>query len=118
MKVVISTKSDVPIYIQIYEQISLQIISGEIASGTLLPSIRQIASDLGISVITIKSAYELLEKEGFIATYQGKGSFVIEKRDGEKEKEEIIKERLRTDVAYLKSLGITKEEIIKTIEKM
>lgn len=119
MKIVISTKSDVPIYIQVYEQISLQILSGDLPVNTPLPSIRQIASSLGISVITIKSAYELLEKEGFIVTYQGKGSFVAEKRGmGEEEKQRMITERLKTDVAYLRSLGITLDEIIKAIENM
>lgn len=115
----LSTKSDVPIYIQIYEQISLQILNGELLPETPLPSIRQIASDLKISVITIKSAYELLEKEGFIETFAGKGSFVARRSGGgEKERFEIISDRLKTDVSYLKSLGITTEEIISAIKTM
>lgn len=119
MKIVLSQKSDVPIYIQIYEQISLQVLSGDLKVGAPLPSIRQMASDLGISVITIKSAYEMLEKEGFIETFQGKGSFIAEKKGvGEKERAEIIKDRLKNDVLYLKSLGITKEEIKKVVDEI
>ena len=77
MKIIIQNLSDIPIYQQIYEQIKEEILSGKIGSGEVLPSIRQLSRDLKVSVITTTRAYNDLEKEGFIATMQGKGSVVL-----------------------------------------
>lgn len=77
MKVVISNQSELPIYAQIREQIKEQILCGDITEGAVLPSIRQLARDLGVSVITTTRAYNELEKEGMIASVQGKGSIVL-----------------------------------------
>lgn len=77
MKVILSNQSEYPIYAQIREQMKEQILNGQIAEGTVLPSIRQLAKDLGISVITTTRAYRDLEAEGFIASVQGKGSIVL-----------------------------------------
>ena len=76
MTVLIDNKSSLPIYDQIYSQIKAQIISGELQEHEALPSIRSLAKDLRISVITTKRAYAELEAQGFIETVQGKGSFV------------------------------------------
>ena len=76
MTVLIDNKSSLPIYDQIYSQIKAQIISGELQEHEALPSIRNLAKDLRISVITTKRAYEELEREGFIVSLTGKGSFV------------------------------------------
>ena len=76
MTVLIDNKSSLPIYDQIYSQIKAQIISGELQEHEALPSIRSLAKDLRISVITTKRAYAELEEAGFIDTVQGKGSFV------------------------------------------
>lgn len=76
MDIVISNSSDKPIYEQIVSQVKDAILSGELTAGELLPSIRSLASDLRISVITTKRAYAELEALGFIETVQGKGSFV------------------------------------------
>lgn len=76
MRVIIRNTSDQPIYEQIREQLKQKIISGELVEGTKLPSIRYLAKELQISVITTKRAYEELERDGFIYTMQGKGSFV------------------------------------------
>lgn len=76
MNIVISNSSGVPIYEQICKQIESQIILGELVQGEPLPSIRNLAQQLRISVITTKRAYEELEKGGFIETLAGKGSFV------------------------------------------
>jgi len=76
MKIIISNASPEPIYQQIGTQIKTQIISGELVEGAPLPSIRKLAQELHISVITTKRAYEELEKEGFIDTVVGKGTFV------------------------------------------
>lgn len=76
MEIIISNSSDKPIYEQISSQIKNAILSGELATGEALPSIRALASDLQVSVITTKRAYSDLEALGFIETRQGKGSFV------------------------------------------
>lgn len=79
MHILIDNKSGAPIYDQIYTQIKSQIISGALAENDLLPSIRGLARDLGISFITTKRAYEELERDGFLYTVPGKGSFVAPK---------------------------------------
>lgn len=76
MEIIISNSSDKPIYEQISTQIKNAILSGELTTGQALPSIRSLASDLHVSVITTKRAYSDLEALGFIETRQGKGSFV------------------------------------------
>lgn len=76
MDIILSNSSDKPIYEQISSQVKAQILSGALAAGAKLPSIRALASDLGVSVITTKRAYADLEAQGFIETVQGKGSFV------------------------------------------
>ena len=78
MEIYISNTSGVPIYAQITEQIRAKILSGELKEGEALPSIRLLAKELRISVITTKRAYEDLEQAGFIYTLPGKGSFVAE----------------------------------------
>ena len=79
MKILINNKSGQPIYEQIIAQIKDQIIDGSLDEETALPSIRLLAKDLRISVITTKRAYEELEREGYIYTLPGKGSFVAKK---------------------------------------
>ena len=76
MRIIISNSSEKPIYEQITDQIKTLILKEDILEGEPLPSIRNLASQLKISVITTKRAYEELEKEGFIETIKGKGSFV------------------------------------------
>lgn len=79
MDIIISNSSGAPIYEQICSQIKGKIISGELKEGDALPSIRLLAKELRISVITTKRAYEELERDGFLVTYAGKGSFVAGK---------------------------------------
>lgn len=76
MVIILSNSSDEPIYQQIVTQIKAQIMSGELAAGEALPSMRMLAQQLRISVITTKRAYEELEKDGFIETIAGKGCYV------------------------------------------
>ena len=79
MNIIISNRSDDPIYIQIENRIKAAIISGEIREGDALPSMRRLAKELRISMITTKRAYEELEKDGFIRTVAGKGCYVAPK---------------------------------------
>lgn len=77
MKIILSNQSEKPIYLQIKEQLEEQILSGEIPENTVLPSIRKMASELLISVITTTRAYKELEADGFITTVPGKGCIVL-----------------------------------------
>ena len=90
MYILIDNKSGAPIYDQIVAQIKRQILDGSLAEDEALPSIRSLAKDLRISVITTKRAYEELEQEGFIYTMPGKGSYVAP-RDPQLMREENLK---------------------------
>ena len=79
MNILIDNKSSAPIYEQIYSQIKAQIVSGALREDAALPSIRSLAKDLRVSVITTKRAYDELEREGFLYTVAGKGCFVAPK---------------------------------------
>ena len=92
MQLYIDNRSGAPIYDQIYSQIKDAILSGQVTEGEALPSIRALAKDLRISVITTKRAYDELESEGFIYTLPGKGCFVAE-RSTELLREENLKKR-------------------------
>lgn len=96
MEIIISNGSSKPIYEQITGQIKSMIISGELPEGTMLPSMRLLAKELRISVITTKRAYADLERDGFIETVAGKGSFVAKKN-----MEFIREEQLRQAEEYL-----------------
>ena len=113
MNIIISNSSNTPIYEQIKEQIKSKILSNELKSGDILPSIRNLAKDLRISVITTKNAYEELEREGYVETIPGKGTYIASKNV------EIIKEEqmqkieglIDTAVSIAKISGISKKEI-------
>ncbi|CZR97385.1 MULTISPECIES: GntR family transcriptional regulator [unclassified Clostridioides] len=113
MNIVISNSSGKPIYEQITTQIKSMIISGELPEGSALPSMRLLAKELRISVITTKRAYSDLERDGFIETVTGKGSFVSSKNmDFVKEEQfRLIEEYLQKAVDTAKSSGITYDEL-------
>jgi len=108
MKIIISNSSENPIYEQITNQIKSQIINGDLQEGETLPSIRKLASELGISVITTKRAYEELEKEGFIDTVGGKGSFISRQNKEflREKKMKVVEEKLAEAVSEAKMLCI------------
>ena len=113
MKIIISNSSPDPIYEQISRQIKAQIISGELNEGDALPSIRKLAMELQISVITTKRAYEILEQEGFIDTVGGKGCFVAaqNKEFLREKKMKIVEEKLSEAVEEARILGISFTEL-------
>ena len=117
MNIFIDNKSGAPIYDQIYSQIKSQIISGVLREDEALPSIRNLAKDLRISVITTKRAYDELEKEGFIYTVAAKGCFVAPKN-----LELLREENLRRIEAHLdeavklsRSCNLEQEELIEML---
>ncbi len=117
MNLIIDNRSGTAIYDQIYSQIKSQIISGELQTDEPLPSIRGLAKDLRISVITTKRAYDELERERFIYTVAGKGSFVAPK-NVELLREENLREIERHigEIARLAaSCGLRRENVVEMI---
>lgn len=120
MKIVIKPQGTMAIYEQIVNQLKNAIVTGELQSGEALPSIRMLASDLQVSVITTKRAYEELEKEGLIRSVAGKGFYVCEyNKDYLKEKQlMMIEKRLSEVIEECKSAGLSKEEILEMTQAM
>ena len=119
MDIVLSTKTDKPIYIQIYEQIASQIMNGEILPGEKLPPIRTVALNLRISVIPVKQAWEQLEREGFISTAAGRGTSVNELAHHEisGKRTAAAEELLYKDVKACRDMGLQLEDIIQIVKK-
>ncbi len=118
MDIIISNSAGKPIYQQIYEQIKALIINGELKAGDALPSIRLLAQQLRISVITTKRAYEDLERDGFIESFTGKGSFV-KGQNAEMIREENLRQTedlLAQACEKAKLCGISIEEMKEIIE--
>lgn len=120
MNIIISNSSAVPLYEQIQNQIKTQILSGELSSDELLPSIRVLAKELKVSIITTKRAYEELEKEGYIITVAGKGSYVCS-QSTERLKEAALYEmesKLEEIIISAKKMGIKEDEFIEIIKNI
>jgi GntR family transcriptional regulator len=118
MDIIITNSSGEPIYMQIVTQIKQQIISGRLQEGEALPSMRNLAMQLRISVITTKRAYEELEREGFIESYTGRGSFV-RAQNRELLREEQLRqteELLRQAMDKAKLAGLSMEELLEMTE--
>ncbi len=117
MVILINNKSGLPIYDQIYSQIKNQIINGDLSEDEALPSIRNLAKDLRISVITTKRAYDELEREGFIYTVPSKGCFVA-KKNVELLREENLK-RIEEHIEKIRELSascnLTKKDVAEMI---
>ena len=117
MDIIIRNTGDAPIYDQITQQIKGLILRGDLKEGEALPSMRVLAKDLRISVITTKRAYEELEREGFITTVPGKGCFVAP-RNLELVREDALRraeEHLSAAVNVAKVGGLTLEELTQTL---
>lgn len=115
MDILISNSCGSPIYQQIYDQIKAAILSGELREGDMLPSIRALAKDLRISVITTKRAYEELEQGGYIYTAAGKGCFVSQKSSGMVYEELLkkIEEHMGEITRLAGASGITEGQLIE-----
>ena len=120
MNIVISNRSELPIYAQIETQIKEQILSGALAEGEALPSIRKLAKEIGVSVITTTRAYQDLEKEGYIASVQGKGSVVLS-RENDLLREQYykrIEEGLTLAIDTARKLEMEKEELVTMLDTL
>ncbi|GIN62634.1 GntR family transcriptional regulator [Robertmurraya siralis] len=118
MNIVISNSSGLPIYEQIKDQIKDQILSGELEENEMLPSLRKLARDLKISVLTTTRAYNELEQEGYITSQHGKGFFVMSS-GSELIREQLIKEvelNLNNAIQAAQRASMTNEEMLKLLQ--
>ena len=114
MDIILSNSSDKPIYEQISSQVKAQILSGTLAAGAKLPSIRALASDLGVSVITTKRAYEELEKGGYVYTVPAKGSYVAQQNTQLVREAYLtqIEEHIQEILSLAAACGLGEEEVL------
>ena len=119
MDIVLSQKSEKPIYTQIYEQIASQIMSGEIAPGEKLPPIRTVALNLRISVIPVKQAWEELERQGLISTAAGRGTFVSDLAHHElsSRRSSTAQQLLKKDIQVCREMGLSLSEVLDIVRK-
>ena len=117
MNIILSNTDSAPIYEQITRQLRAKIVSGELTAGQALPSMRLLARELRISVITTKRAYEDLERDGFILTQQGRGSFVAEQNPALLREEHLkkVEDCLQGAVDAARLGGIGYDEVAETL---
>ncbi|MDO4565711.1 MAG: GntR family transcriptional regulator [Oscillospiraceae bacterium] len=120
MNIVLNNGSETPLYKQIYEQLRSQIIKGELEGSYCLPPIRSVALELRVSVITVKKAWEELEREGLIYTVTGRGCFVAPHKEPElaDRRFELAEAELRAALERAVSLGLSDSEIRALLEKL
>lgn len=120
MKIIISYTSDKPMYEQIEDGIKQSIYDGEFLNNAMLPSVRQLAKDLNVSMITTKRAYIDLEHQGFVYTVSGKGTFIKldNLSDIQNTREKEILAQFENKLEELKNAGINKNIIVKLIDKI
>lgn len=118
MDIFITNSATEPIYEQIVRQIKSLILQGDLKSGDSLPSIRTLAKELEVSVITTKRAYDELEKEGLLVSVGGKGSFVAEYNQEllREKKRRLVEEELKITVQNAKMLGLGLDELLELLK--
>ena len=118
MDIIISNASDQPIYEQIARQIQSQIIRGDLPEGELLPSIRGLAKDLQVSVITTSRAYEELAREGFINMVAGKGCYVAAQNETllQERRLKMVEDSLSKGVEVARDMGMALDELITLVK--
>lgn len=119
MNIVITTLSSKPIYEQIREQIKTEVLKGNIEAGTCLPSIRLLASDLKVGIITVKRAYQELEQDGIVVNVQGKGCYVrtLDQEEVHRQHCLLLKERLADLREFCEEYAIDKDEALDMFEE-
>ena len=117
MDIIIQNSSDKPIYQQIVDQVKDKVLTGVLQPGEALPSMRLLARELKISVITTKRAYDELEREGFLTTQPGRGSFVAEKNleFAREERMRALEESLATAVELARGCGVSERELVQLV---
>lgn len=117
MKLIVQQRSEIPIYEQLYSQIVNQILNETLTADECLPSIRVVSRELQISVIPVKTAYEMLENDGYIYTMQGKGCFVKRQACIDERKLQLAKSKVNELVELTKNLGLNCDEVIDLVKK-
>jgi GntR family transcriptional regulator len=120
VNIVVDNSSPIPLYKQIYDQISSQIVNGQLENGYCLPPIRTVAKQLRISVITIKRAWDELEKDGYITTVPGGGCYVKHLHGMQRENIRIslAQKKMAVDIKYYKSIGISLQQAQQMMNKL
>lgn len=120
MNLSVKDSAGAPLYQQIYDGVSRAVITGELAPGEALPPIRTAAEELRVSVISVKRAWEELERDGFIITAVGRGSFVAELSAEElsAKRRRLMEERLAEGVTFCKAIGASEDEIREIINSL
>ena len=118
LNIIISNTSEKPLYEQIKEQIKSAILKGDLKNGELLPSIRNFSTDLNVSILTIRRVYDELEREGFVSSKAGKGTFVLAGNKDliEDTKRVLIEEKLIDLVTLANTLDINIEQLHKMLD--
>ncbi len=118
MEIIISSNSSMPIYEQITSQVKAQVMDGRLQQGESIPSMRALAKSLHISVITVQRAYEDLQRDGFIETVVGKGSFIAanNKEFWQEEQQRLMEEHLAKAVETARRCGIRAEKIKELVD--
>lgn len=118
IKLSIPQSSSQPVYRQIYDEIAAQILSGNIPAGTPLPPIRTVSKELGVSVITVRSAWEALEADGLIQTRVGSGCFVskLSGSDIALRRENVLRPQIEALIDSAQRMGVSKNELIELID--
>ena len=118
MRIIINNNSMIPIYEQVVSQIKCNIINGELKEGDILPSVRALSSELKISALTVKKAYDYLETEGFVTTVHGKGTFVnaADRQLAYEARRKAVEDDLYKAIQQGYSAGLSKEEIKEIID--
>ena len=118
MRIIINNNSMIPIYEQVVSQIKSNIINGELKEGDILPSVRALSSELKISALTVKKAYDYLETEGFVTTVHGKGTFVnaADRQLAYEARRKTVEDDLYKAIQQGYSAGLSKEEIKEIID--
>lgn len=118
MNIIITNSGGIPIYEQIASQIKGMILNGSLKEGDALPSMRALAQDLRVSVITTKRAYEILEAEGFIQSFTGRGSFVSAADPAMLREQNLreIEEHISKAAEIAKRSGVSKTELMEILE--
>lgn len=110
-------KTQTPIYRQLYDQFVRQIVDNTLEADACLPSIRTVARQLNVAVVTVKTAYEMLERDGFIYTLPAKGSFVAPGQSADR-KRALAEQRLAEELPYYRRLGLSEDELILLVRKL
>lgn len=118
MKIIINNSSMIPIYEQLVQQIKKQVVSQALMADTMLPSVRSLASELKISALTVKKAYDLLEEEGYVVTVHGKGTFVNGLNEGmrQEEQQKEVEKLFDAAIEKGKNYGMSNSEIRELFE--